>query len=338
MELTTVTDREAVFYDGTERVLVDGLPPDSVVEVLGHGFRTMPAPGELLARVATVNDVHFGETEAGRIEGHDTGPICSVPDGHEPYPEVMNRGAVAEMAAIDPAAVVVKGDLTSNGTDDEYRRFLEVYGGAFGERLVHVRGNHDSYHGGGFAAWPAQEVHVEGLALALLDTSRDARVNGALSAEQLEWLDELATRVDTPVLVLGHHPVWDPDVDPRHDDFFGLVPDDSEALFEVFRRRPNLLAYAAGHTHRNHRRAIGAAGGASCIEVACVKDYPGAWAEYRVYESAVVQIHHRISTPEALAWTEQTRHMYDGGYAWYAFGHLDARCFALSTATRAVWG
>ena len=45
------------------------------------------------------------------------GPTFRVPEGAEPYPVTMNRGAVAEMPAIDPAAVVVKGDLTSDGHD-----------------------------------------------------------------------------------------------------------------------------------------------------------------------------------------------------------------------------
>ncbi|WP_255969125.1 hypothetical protein, partial [Klebsiella pneumoniae] len=61
----------------------------------------------------------------------------------------------------------------------------------------------------------------------------------------------------------------------------------------------------------------------------CVKDYPGAWAEYRVHEGGIIQLHHRISSPEALAWTERTRDMYNGTYAPYAFGTLADRCFAL---------
>ena len=32
-------------------------------------------PGRLLARIATVNDVHFGEVECGRIDHHPEGPI-----------------------------------------------------------------------------------------------------------------------------------------------------------------------------------------------------------------------------------------------------------------------
>ena len=64
--------------------------------------------------------------------------------------------------------------------------------------------------------------------------------------------------------------------------------------------------------------------------MACVKDFPGAWAEYRVHEGGIVQVLHRISTPEALAWTDLTRQMFNGAYGGYAFGELADRCFALS--------
>ncbi|MEJ7584337.1 MAG: hypothetical protein WKF43_09695 [Acidimicrobiales bacterium] len=60
-----------------------------------------------------------------------------------------------------------------------------------------------------------------------------------------------------------------------------------------------------------------------------MKDYPGAWAEYRVHEGGVVQILHRISTPAALAWTEKTRHMFNGLYASYALGSIEERCFSI---------
>lgn len=324
----TVTDTTAVFFDGVRRVVIEGLEPDTSVEVLGHDVRTMPAPGPMLSRFATVNDVHFGETEAGRIDGVDMGPVCSVPDGAEPYPEVMSRGAVAEIAAIDPAAVFVKGDLTSNGLSAEHDRFLDFYG-VFGDRLVYIRGNHESFHGLDVGSRPMHAVRLDGVTVALVDTSRNRQVNGSVSTEQAEWLDVLAAESDQPVMVLGHHPVWNPEVEQRRDDVFGVRPTDSERLFELFRRRRRLVGYWAGHTHRNHRRHLAAGGGRPFVEVASVKDYPGVWAEYRVYASCVVQIVHRISTPAALAWTEQTRHMYEGGYAAYALGSMSDRCFAV---------
>ena len=66
-------------------------------------------------------------------------------------------------------------------------------------------------------------------------------------------------------------------------------------------------------------------------EISCVKDYPGVWAEYRVFEGGVLQIVHRISDPIVLQWTDQTRDLLpDRGYERYAFGAIEDRCFAIS--------
>jgi Icc protein len=78
-------------------------------------------------------------------------------------------------------------------------------------------------------------------------------------------------------------------------------------------------------------RRFAVTGAVPWVEVACVKDFPGSWAEYRVFEGGVLQIHRRISTPDALAWTEQTRGMFGGLYPDYAFGQLEDRCFVIST-------
>jgi 3',5'-cyclic-AMP phosphodiesterase len=174
-----------------------------------------------------------------------------------------------------------------------------------------------------------QEVELPGVHVAILDTVIPEHTTGRVTAEQLAWLDELASRADRPVLVFGHHHLWSPDSKAREETYFGVNPDDSEALVDVVARRPRILGYFAGHTHRNRVRRFSATGAVPWVEVACVKDYPGAWAEYRVYEGGVLQIHHRISTPEALEWTERTRAMFAGTYAGYAFGTLADRCFAI---------
>ncbi len=79
-------------------------------------------------------------------------------------------------------------------------------------------------------------------------------------------------------------------------------------------------------------RHFSATGTIPYVEVACVKDFPGTWAEYRVYEGGVIQVHRRISTPEALAWTNKTRAMFAGFYETYAFGALSDRCFTMEAA------
>jgi hypothetical protein len=72
--------------------------------------------------------------------------------------------------------------------------------------------------------------------------------------------------------------------------------------------------------------------GIPTIEIGCVKDFPGSWAEYRVYEGGVMQVVHRVSSPKALEWSERCRHLYEDfgiDYESYAMGTLEDRCLIL---------
>jgi predicted phosphodiesterase len=333
-ELTTVADDEAVAFAGQDVAHLVGLEPDTEHELDGLSFRTLPRPpGERLATVATVNDVHFGEERCGVVEGTDIGPVLTVAPGEPPYPETMNRAAADEIAALDPDVVVAKGDLTCAGTEAQFAAFRDCYG-RFGDRLVTVRGNHDARPGSTFGAVPCQEVTLPGVTLAVLDTSIEGLPTGRLGAEQLEWLDELGARADRPVLVFGHHHAWSPDSTSREASYFGLHPDSSEALVDVVARRPALVGYFAGHTHRNRVRRFRATGDVPWVEVSATKDFPGAWAEYRVFEGGILQVLRRISAPEALAWSDRTRGMYHGTYEAYAFGRLEDRCYPIRPRPR----
>ncbi len=334
VEVTTVGVDRAVFHRGAEVRRYDELRPGTDHDLDGVPVRTLDRPGgELLCRFATVNDVHFGEIQCGLIEGSDLGPVLSSAPGEPPYPITMNTAAVAEIAAADPALVIAKGDLTTHGTLDEYQAFLDCYHDAFGDRLVHVRGNHDAKDVA-FAATPTQRIDLPGVTVVVLDTAIPHAANGRLTTEQLDWLDDVAASADRPVLVFGHHHPWDPDSHHRAGDYFGINPDDSEALVAVVARRPSIRGYFAGHTHRNRVRRFAATGDVPFVEVACVKDFPGAWAEYEVHEGGIVQLHHRISTPEALAWTERTRAMFLGAYADYSFGSIHDRCLLVPSSPR----
>ncbi len=328
-ELFTVTDSEAVAFRGTEVAHWDGLAAAAEHEIDGVAFQTLPPPpGERLATVATVNDVHFGETVCGLVEGgggRDVGPVLSVEPGEPPYPETMNAAVAGEIEACRPDAVIVKGDLTNDGTEEELAAFEACYG-RFGDRLTVVRGNHDSYRGQSFASG-TREVVLPGATLAVLDTTVARAAGGHVPADQLEWLDELASRADRPVLVFGHHYPWDPASPQRPERYHGIDPDASEALVDVVARRPAIVGYFAGHSHRNRLRRFPATGDVPWVEIASVKDYPGAWAEYRVHDGGVMQVVHRARRAEALRWTERTRHMFGGLYWRYALGSMEARCF-----------
>ncbi len=329
VDITTVADDLIVLHDGPTVTRYDGLHAGTTYTLHGREITTLPRPGgELLCRLATVNDVHFGEVEAGRIDDHTEGPIQRAEPGEPPYPETMNRAAAQEITAIAPAALVVKGDLSQDGQPEEWAAFEACYRTAFGERLHVVRGNHDAYQGQtGYAG--DQRIELPGVVVALLDTVIPERTTGTISGAQLEWLDDLAASADRPVLVMGHHQQWLPGTvnDHRSADYFGLHPDASDALAEVVARRERIVAYTAGHTHRHRVRRM--ASGVPSIEIGCVKDFPGTWAEYRVYEGGIMQVVHRVSSPAALAWSERCRHLYrDFGvdYETYALGALEDRC------------
>jgi predicted phosphodiesterase len=330
-ELTTVGPDFAVIHEGAEIRRYDGLEPDSVHDVEGFAFRTLPQPGALLTTFAAVNDVHFGEEVCGLVHGSDVGPTFRSLPGEDPYPEVMNQAVVEEIERIDPAAVLVKGDLTSNGTREEYETFLATYEPRFGDRLHVIRGNHESYNRSPFARESFHRVDLPGVTLVMIDTSIDGEPAGTVRPEQIDQLEEVGAAADRPVMVFGHHHVGDRLSPERADRTFGIDVEASEALVAAVARHPAICGYFSGHTHRNRVRRFPLTGDVPWVEVACVKDFPGGWAEYRVHEGGILQIFHRISGADALVWSERTRHMYEGLYEDYAFGALSDRCFVIPT-------
>ncbi len=301
-----MADDEAVVHDGFDVRRYPDLEPDHVYELDGFAFRTLARPaGEHLCTFATVNDVHFGEVECGIIEGLDIGPTFAVAEGEQPYPQMMNRAAVAEIEAIDPTVVVVKGDLTSRGTVEEYQDFLDVYS-VFGDRLHHIRGNHESYNHATFATdapvrgrrprRPARgdrhlarrqgvgRGHGRHAGVARRPGRRPTARRSCCSATTTcgapsRRTGPTTTSASTPTTANGWSSWWP--------------------------GGPAIRGYFAGHTHRNRVRRFGLTRDVPWVEVASVKEFPGSWAEYRVYEGGVLQIHRRISSPEALVWTRE---------------------------------
>lgn len=336
---TSVGDLSVVTSGPYHSARIVGLSPETTYPVSVAGAEpssllpaettTLARPaGRLLATIATVNDVHFGETECGLLgTPEELGPVFAAEPGDDPYPEVMNRGAIDAIERLDPDAVLVKGDLTDRGTEEEYEAFLRAYS-RLGVRMRHVRGNHDAMITETIAATGPFTVELPGVTLAVIDTVRPGTDRGRISNEQIEWLDDVAGSATGSVLVFGHHHPWDPASDARDDSYFGVNPDDSDALCAVIARHEVIAGYFAGHTHRTRTRRFPTARNVPIVEIACVKDYPGAWAEYRVYRGGYVQLTRRIDAPTAMAWTEKTRGMFAGLYRDYALGDLADRCFA----------
>ena len=188
-ELTTVADDEAVVHDGvTVRVHAD-LAPDTAYELDGFSFRTLPRPGKPLARFATVNDVHFGETECGSSPVGTSARSTAAPGaaptrGDEP-------GAVADIAAVEPT-VGSRATSPARGTVEEYQAFLDCWAPASVTAST-TGGNHDGYHGETFARGAAAGG-LPGVRLALLDTTVPCTHRARVDAAQLEWLGDIAAR------------------------------------------------------------------------------------------------------------------------------------------------
>ena len=331
MEITTVSDDVIVLHDGCDVYRYEDLQPATQYTFHGLTVTTLARPdGELLSTFATVNDVHFGEVDCGVLGDNRRGPIQRSRPGDMPYPEIMNRGACAEILATHPAYVIVKGDLTHAGSDIEFDAFRDCYESHFADKLRVIRGNHDAYLGQHLYdedLW----IEMPGICVALMDTAIPTETTGDIAAGQLAWLSERAASTDLAVLVMGHHQQWTPDPaggTRRNEDYFGINPDSSDALNDVVAKHRNIIGYTAGHTHRHRVRSM--ACGVPTIEIGCVKDFPGTWAQYRVYEGGVMQVVHRISSPDALEWSERCRHLYADtgmGYESYALGTLAERCF-----------
>jgi Icc protein len=153
-------------------------------------------------------------------------------------------------------AVVVSGDLTDSGGEDDYLRARGLL-----DRLevpVHVLpGNHDlrgpmrrTFGLPGEGDDPiAYSVEVGELRLIAFDSIVPGEDRGAFGAEQLRWLDEeLGKEPARPTILAMHHPPLATGI-PEWDGI-NLVALEREALAEVVSRHPQLRAIVGGHLHR----------------------------------------------------------------------------------------
>ena len=325
---------------GPGAVVVEGLSPgrtyDVVVSARGiPAFRACrlttlrPPPGRLLARFATVSDVHIGERQFGiwgRI--HDV--------GEPPYPLRAWQAAVSEASDWGAELLVVKGDLTRDSTPAEVRDFAGLLAAV--PMTTHpILGNHDSHrgvnvigildHAGTQVTLQPRAVDITGLRLVLLNTMHgDPRYHrGHVPAEQAARAAELAAAAPGPVWLAMHHP---PDLHRYPTCYPPGVPfTESRLLLRALEEANPSTFVTCGHRHRNR---LYRSGGLVISEVGSTKDYPGCWAGYKVYEQGLVQTVRRIARPDVMTWTEVTRRAMNGQWGRWSPGRLDDRCFALT--------
>ncbi|KFL31278.1 hypothetical protein JP75_10330 [Devosia riboflavina] len=148
---------------------------------------------------------------------------------------------------------VLAGDLADLGQPAAYERLKAII-----DRIpipVHITlGNHDdrdsflSVFGPSHIAETGKvdkAFDIKGYRIILLDSSEPGRVDGALTASQIEWLKaRLGEAMDRPVIVILHH-----NANALHiesDDIRILEP---HAFIDALKTHPDIRQVIAGHVH-----------------------------------------------------------------------------------------
>ncbi|MFZ4517288.1 MAG: metallophosphoesterase family protein [Microthrixaceae bacterium] len=288
-------------------------------------------PGEELFRFATVNDLHLGRGEDGM---HGKLRAVDLEAAHHPY--VAARDAVAEAIDWGAELLVVKGDIVDETRDHTWELTAKV----FTDVPVPVRmlpGNHDTGLRRHFAPEEGAARHglvltrgvehldVPGLRVVLMESGLDGNGWGRVARHAREVADLVAGAPGgTGTFVATHHqaqrfrvPLYWP---------HGIPGPDARSFARTVAGTGRGVLVSSGHTHRNRRRTVG---GLTWTEVGATNHFPGVWAGYRVFEGGILQTVRRITSPETLAWTDETRDVLRGVWALWATGTLWDRCFSL---------
>ena len=213
---------------------------------------------------------------------HITGPHDELFEGSDP---VGNLSKAITHAAARAETVIITGDLAARaGTDAEYEGVRAVLDSCGTEVLLCV-GNHDesqkirSLFGAEGRGDRLDYVRdLSGGRLAVLDSSREGRGDGALDADQLAWLDEVLS-AGAPTLVAMHHPCFA--IGGRGLAGVRLDDESVEGLASVVSRHRNVLSVISGHAHMTLSTAFAGTVAHACPSVAYEFDFRGRDLIYR---------------------------------------------------------
>lgn len=326
--------------DGSGRraacVGVDGLEAGVRYDIVvdgrrsGHVSTLAPPPGRLLARVATISDLHVGELAFGFLPRLRTQPK----DGGDPadaHPMWCLRAAIDEIIAWAPDLLVVKGDLGHRNVPAEYDLVApELLRG--GLPLLVTVGNHDG--GNHHRCDTVTELAARGVAIdgpvQVRDVGRarvvlvDTVVDGAHGGTTDRHLDEVLAAVGDhrgPCLVALHHQIMTTRV-PYYLPV-GIPKEEGRRFLDALGAAQPRSLVTSGHTHRNRARRHGPL---VVTEVGAPKDHPGVWATYELYEGGIVQTVRRIAEPRALDWSERAGTTVGNLWGQWSPGRRSHRC------------
>jgi len=198
--------------------------------------------------------------------------LAQISDSHIDVSDGSGDALAAAVAAVSrldpqPAAVLCTGDLTNNGTPEEYALARELLA-PLRAPLHPIPGNHDDRdamraafadHPGvaGTGEYIQYSAGCGPLRVIACDTQKPNSDGGELPAERLEWIEaELAREPGRPTIVAMHHPPILTGMS-EFDEEIGLAPEERRALADAIARAGGADLIVTGHIHLAIRGSLG---------------------------------------------------------------------------------
>ena len=167
--------------------------------------------------------------------------------------------AIKLLNALDPQpdVVLATGDLTDDGTKEQYSQFLEIIA-PLNAPLLPLPGNHDDYSEFiiAFSSTLPDEIPKNHCSyvidnfpvrLIALDTSLPGQHDALFSEDHELWLSQvLEQEKDKPTLIFTHFPPFETGINFM--DISGLKS--ADRLEKIIRNNPQVKLVVAGHVHR----------------------------------------------------------------------------------------
>lgn len=175
--------------------------------------------------------------------------IAQISDPHirlDDEPSIPGLERAAErVAALNPAAVLLTGDIADTGAPEEYEAATRALAPVQAP-VYRTAGNHDRFDER--QQYVAEAGHVR---LVVCDTSQPGRDDGSLD---VDWIVQ-QLEPGTPTIIAMHHPpvamgiAWL--------DRIALPKEQTVALAELLTANPQVALVAAGHVHRAATASLG---------------------------------------------------------------------------------
>ncbi|MBB3131001.1 3',5'-cyclic AMP phosphodiesterase CpdA [Paenibacillus rhizosphaerae] len=218
-----------------------------------------------MMRLALLGDLHYHEIDES---------VTGLKEARRAFYQTVLEQFLEQEADL----YISLGDLTNFGTASELREVYDLLRRQ-DKTFIHVLGNHDLY-----AQRRAEVLEITGqeryhaidtdqAMLVFLDTAKEMDFKdwgGWLDPEQLGWLEEqVGLSGDKPLLVFGHHPVYNTTAGSEKDK--GSIHPIID-MWSILNQKQGIGIYFNGHTHMDsiaHRQDW------SFVQLSACLDQPG---------------------------------------------------------------